>query len=203
MFLEEGAPGEGIEVDGRRRDVGWVRYEEGDREGTTGMVLYPDIQPRLDLRTRMGPVLGSRERFSMAEALKRTGERALAHTFREVDLTRFRGHLIAGAEGPERKGGQVPRTRPPYPPEFRAEAVRLAKTSGEPIARIAKDLGVSDQTLRNWVNQDDVDAGRESGLTSDERARMRELEKENRKLREEREILRKAAAFFAAETGRR
>lgn len=97
----------------------------------------------------------------------------------------------------------MPRTRPPYPPEFRAEAVRLVKTSGEPISRTAKDLGISDQTLRNWVNQDDVDAGRKSGLTSDERARMRELEKENRKLREEREILRKAAAFFAAETGRR
>ena len=95
----------------------------------------------------------------------------------------------------------MPRTRPPYPPEFRAEAVRLAKTSGEPIARIATDLGISDQTLRNWVNQDDVDAGRKSGLTSDERARMRELEKENRKLREEREILREAAASFAAETG--
>lgn len=97
----------------------------------------------------------------------------------------------------------MPRTRPPYPPEFRAEAVRLVKTSGEPISRIATDLGISDQTLRNWVNQDDVDAGRKSGLTSDERAEMRELRKENRKLREEREILRKAAAFFAQETGRR
>lgn len=97
----------------------------------------------------------------------------------------------------------MPRTRPPYPPEFKSEAVRLAKTSGETIARIAKDLGISDQTLRNWVAQDDTDAGRKSGLTSDERARMRELERENRKLREEREILRKAAAFFAAETGRR
>lgn len=97
----------------------------------------------------------------------------------------------------------MPRTRPPYPPEFKAEAVRLAKSSGETIGRIAKDLGISDQTLRNWVGQDNVDAGRKSGLTSDERARMRELERENRKLREEREILRKAAAFFAAETGRR
>ncbi len=97
----------------------------------------------------------------------------------------------------------MPRTRPPYPPEFRAEAVRLAKSSGETIARVAKDLGISDQTLRNWVAQDDVDAGKKSGLTSDERTRMRELERENRKLREEREILRKAAAFFAAETGRR
>ena len=97
----------------------------------------------------------------------------------------------------------MPRTRPPYPPEFKAEAVRLVKTSGETIRQIAKDLGISDQTLRNWVATDDVDAGRKSGLTSDERARMRELEKENRKLREEREILRKAAAFFAAEPGRR
>ena len=97
----------------------------------------------------------------------------------------------------------MPRTRPPYPPEFKAEAVRLVKTSGETIRQIAKDLGISDQTLRNWVGQDNVDAGKKSGLSSDERARMRELEKENRKLREEREILRKAAAFFAAETGRR
>lgn len=97
----------------------------------------------------------------------------------------------------------MPRTRPPYPPEFRAEAVRLVKTSGETIRQVAKDLGISDQTLRNWVGQDNVDAGKKSGLTSDERARMRELEKENRKLREEREILRKAAAFFATETGRR
>ena len=97
----------------------------------------------------------------------------------------------------------MPRSRPPYPPEFRAEAVRLAKSSGETIAQIAKDLGISDQTLRNWVAQDDVDAGRTSGLATDERARMRELERENRKLREEREILRKAAAFFATESERR
>ena len=97
----------------------------------------------------------------------------------------------------------MPQTRPPYPPQFKAEAIRLVKTSGDPLSQIAKDLGVSDQTLRNWVKQDDVDAGRKSGLTSDERARLRELERENRKLREEREILRKAAAVFAVETGRR
>jgi transposase-like protein len=48
----------------------------------------------------------------------------------------------------------VPRTRPPYPPEFKAEAIRFVKTSGDPIRQIAKDLGVSDQTLRNWVKQD-------------------------------------------------
>lgn len=97
----------------------------------------------------------------------------------------------------------MPRSRPPYPPEFRAEAVRLVKTSGEPIGQIAKDLGVSDQTLRNWVAQDDVDAGKRPGLTSEERAELRELRRQNRKLREEREILRKAAAFFAGEGERR
>lgn len=97
----------------------------------------------------------------------------------------------------------MPRTRPPYPPEFRAEAIRLVKASGEPIRQVAKDLGISDQTLRNWVNQADVDAGKREGLTTEERAELRQLRKENRKLREEREILRKAAAFFATETERR
>ena len=62
----------------------------------------------------------------------------------------------------------MPRPKPPYPPEFRAEAVRLFKSSGESIPRIAADLGVSDQTLRNWVAQDDLDAGGRPGLTSDE-----------------------------------
>ena len=80
--------------------------------------------------------------------------------------------------------------------KVQAEAVRLVKSSGEPISQIARGLGISGQTLRNWVGQDNVDAGKKSGLTSDERAWMRELEKESRKLREEREILRKAAAFL-------
>jgi transposase len=96
----------------------------------------------------------------------------------------------------------VPRPRPPYPPEFRAEAIRLVKASGESVAQVAKDLGISDQTLRNWIAQDDVDAGRKSGVTSDERAELGRLRKENRVLREEREVLRKAAAFFAKETER-
>jgi transposase len=100
------------------------------------------------------------------------------------------------------KGVQVPRSHPPYPEEFRAEAIRLARSSDETIAQIAADLGISDQTLRNWVKQD-ADAGRKSGLTSDERTELRELRRQNRKLREEREILRKAAAFFAGEGERR
>ena len=78
----------------------------------------------------------------------------------------------------------MPRSRPQYPPEFRVEAVRLSKSSGDPIALIAKELGINPQALRNWVAQADVDAGNKSGLTSDERSRLRELERENRKLRE-------------------
>ncbi len=97
----------------------------------------------------------------------------------------------------------MPRTRPPYPEEFRAEAVRLVKSSGESARQIAKDLGVSEQTLRNWARQADVDAGKAPGLTSEERAELGQLRKENRKLYEEREILRKAAAFFAGEAERR
>lgn len=97
----------------------------------------------------------------------------------------------------------MPRTRPPYPPEFREEAIRLTKTSGDSIRQVAKDLGISDQTLRNWVNQADVDAGKREGLSTEERTELRELRRENRKLREEREILKKAAAFFATETERR
>jgi transposase len=69
----------------------------------------------------------------------------------------------------------MPRTKPPYPPEFRREAVELVRVSGKPIAQVASDLGVSDQTLRNWVRQADVDAGRREGLTSEEREELRRL----------------------------
>ena len=96
----------------------------------------------------------------------------------------------------------MPKTRPPFPAEFRREAVRLARSSGKRVAEIAAELGCSEQTLREWLKQDRIDAGEQAGLTSDERARLRQLERENRILREEREILRKAAAWFASETMR-
>lgn len=97
----------------------------------------------------------------------------------------------------------MPRPHAPYPPEFRSEAVRLARTGEIPIAQIARDLGICDQTLRNWVAQADIDEGRAEGLTSTEREELRHLRKEVKVLREEREILKSAAAFFARETDRR
>ncbi len=94
----------------------------------------------------------------------------------------------------------MPRTRPPYPPEFRREAVQLVRSSGRKLREIAAELGVSEQTLRNWSKQIDVDEGRSHGVTSDEREELRRLRRENRILTEERDILKKAAAFFAKES---
>jgi transposase len=96
----------------------------------------------------------------------------------------------------------MPTSKPPYPPEFRTEAIRLVRTSGKPRAQIARELGVTGETLRLWLKQADLDDGtRQDGLTSDEQEELRRLRRENRILREEREILKKAAAFFAQETG--
>jgi transposase len=96
----------------------------------------------------------------------------------------------------------MPKSRPPYPAEFRAEAIRLARMSGRPRAEIARELGLTAETLRIWVKQADLDEGRrDDGVTTEEREELRRLRRENRILREEREILKKAAAFFATETG--
>ncbi len=99
----------------------------------------------------------------------------------------------------------MPRTRPPYPPEFKAEAVKLARSSEKPISQLARDLGVCTETLRNWLKQQQIDTGKRDGITTDEREELRGLRRENKILREEREVLRKATAFFAAEekNGRR
>jgi transposase len=95
----------------------------------------------------------------------------------------------------------VPPTRPPYPPEFKEEAVRLMRSSGKPLAQISRELSVSEQTLRNWRKQEEIDEGQREGLTTEEREELGKLRREVRVLRQEKEILRKATAFFAREDG--
>jgi len=86
-----------------------------------------------------------------------------------------------------------------YPQEFREQAIELVRLGRQPVARIAADLGISDQTLRNWVKQADIDEGRRDGLTTEERAEIVRLRRRNRVLEMEVEILKRASAFFARE----
>jgi transposase len=87
-----------------------------------------------------------------------------------------------------------------YPPEFRREAVELVR-SGRSFRDVARSLGCSDQSLRIWAKQDQLDRHeRDDGLTSDEREELRRLRRENARLKQEREILKRAAVFFASET---
>ena len=88
----------------------------------------------------------------------------------------------------------------PYPLEFRREAVALLRSSGKPVPQLADELGISPQSLRNWARQIDVDAGKAEGLSSDEREELRRLRRELKIVTEEREILKKAAAFFAKDS---
>lgn len=91
------------------------------------------------------------------------------------------------------------RFKPPYPPEYRRKLVELAR-SGRTLSSLAKEFGVTDVTLRSWVRQADLDTGRRTdGLTTEERQELARLRKENARLREERDILEKAAAWFAQE----
>lgn len=91
----------------------------------------------------------------------------------------------------------------PHPPEFRRRAVELARERTKPIAQIAADIGISESCLRNWLAQADIDQGDKEGLTTTEREELVKLRRENRVLRMEKEILGKAAAFFATENGHR
>jgi transposase-like protein len=87
----------------------------------------------------------------------------------------------------------------PHPPEFRQRAVQLAREGTAPVAKIAKDLGISDSCLRNWMAQADADENGGPRLASDEKKELAELRRKNRLLEQENEILRRAAAYFARE----
>ena len=97
----------------------------------------------------------------------------------------------------------MPRSRPPYPEEFRREAIKLAQLGDKPQRKLAKDLGISDVTLRNWLKQEKAERGeRPGGPSYDEREELQRLRDENAKLRMEREILSNAAVDGAREQGR-
>ena len=114
---------------------------------------------------------------------------------------------MESATAPPALGGTAPgsrkrhagRTKPPYAPAFKQEAVALVRRGGVPLARVARDLGMSQDTLRAWVRQADVDGGLREGLTTEERAELVQLRRENRLLKMERDLLKKAAVFFAKE----
>jgi len=93
------------------------------------------------------------------------------------------------------------RARRSFTAEFKAEAVRLCKVGDRSITQVAADLDLTETALREWVKRADIDAGNgpEGALTSDERAELTQLRRENKRLQMEREILKKAAAFFAKE----
>jgi transposase len=93
------------------------------------------------------------------------------------------------------------RKRRKFTKEQKADAVRLVRVSGEPIARIARELDIGENSLRNWVKQADIDGGKgpSGALTSEELAELRRLRKEVRTLKMERDFLKKAAAYFAKE----
>ena len=91
-----------------------------------------------------------------------------------------------------------------FPPAYKAEVVELIRTTGKSVGQVARELDLTETAVREWVKRADLDAGRRNdGLTTPEREELRRLRRENRDLHEEREILRKAAVFFARETGHR
>jgi transposase len=96
--------------------------------------------------------------------------------------------------------GRTKRPRRSFTKEFKAEVVDLVRRPGNSPASVARDLDLTETAVRAWVKQTDIDDGRREGLTTAERQELAQLRKENRVLREERDILKRATAFFAKET---
>ena len=98
----------------------------------------------------------------------------------------------------------MPRRRRFFPPEYKAEVVELVRSTGKTVGQVARELDLTENAVREWIKRADLDAGRRTdGLTSSERDELRRLLRQVRDLEEEREILRKAAIFFARETDHR
>ena len=95
----------------------------------------------------------------------------------------------------------MPKSKPPYPEQFRREALELVR-QGRSIPDVAESLGITAQSLRNWKRQDERDRGArdDGGLASAEREELRRLRRENKRLEQERDILKRATALFARET---
>jgi transposase len=93
-----------------------------------------------------------------------------------------------------------PRPRRSFTPEFKAEIVELCRRGDRSIGQVAKDFDLTESNVRGWVNQTEIDQGERPGLTSAEREELAKLRRENRSLREDVEVLKRATAFFAKET---
>ena len=98
--------------------------------------------------------------------------------------------------------GKKPRKRRSFTPEFKAEIVDLCQRGDRSVGQVAKDFDLTETAVREWVRQAERDAGtrRDGGLTTDERSELAQLRRENRRLREDVEVLKRATAFFAGET---
>ena len=100
----------------------------------------------------------------------------------------------------ETMGKKRPRRRRSFTPEFKAEIVDACRRGDRSVGQVARDFDLTETAVRSWVKQADVDGGRQDGLTTEERQELAQLRRENRRLREDVEILKRATAFFVKET---